>query len=259
DYQYYDWKRSSFGNYDVIKQCVKMEEAAEDADNELYSPISEFLKVHHFIYMTQFFGDIPYTEAVEEGVDFPKYDEQKDIYLDALKRLSDVNDQFANLQNSEDLLNGDIIYEGDLFKWQKLVNSYRLRILMDMSIKAENEGLGIKEEFREIVENPSENPIFLSNDDNGQLPFEDASGMRYYYYRSNDMTSSYHIEKSFVDKLKDRKDPRLFYFAEEKSDKSDVDENNPFSFYEGGDGSATIDENAQLAAQGKISRFNSAY
>src|SRR5699024_4244083 len=64
---------------------------------------------------------------------------------------------------------------------------------------------------------------------------------------------------SFVDKLKDRKDPRLFYFAEEKSDKSDVDENNPFSFYEGGDGSATIDENAQLAAQGKISRFNSAY
>src|SRR5690625_652442 len=73
NYQYYDWKRSSFGNYDVIKQAVKMEEAAEsEGTKAIYEPISKFVKIHNYLYMSSFFGDIPYFEAVEEGVDFPE-------------------------------------------------------------------------------------------------------------------------------------------------------------------------------------------
>lgn len=260
DYQYYDWKRSSFGNYDVIKQAVKMEEAAEaEGTKAIYEPISKFIKVQNYLYMSSFFGDIPYFKAVEEEIDFPEYDKQKDIYMDALKVLEEVNGELADLQSENSSLEGDIIYGGNILKWQKLINSYRLRTLMDMSIKTSDQELGIIEEFKAIIENPDDNPIMESNDDNALLPYQDDSGARYPYYKANDMSSSYYIEKYFVDRLKTNKDPRLFRFAEEKNDLSNVDKNDPFSFYEGADGSATVSTNADLAAEGKISRFNPHY
>ena len=53
---------------------------------------------------------------------------------------------------------GDIFYNGNFAKWRKLVNSYKLRILIALSKKEADADLKIKQRFTEIMGNPSSFP-----------------------------------------------------------------------------------------------------
>ncbi|WP_304156309.1 SusD/RagB family nutrient-binding outer membrane lipoprotein, partial [Mesonia mobilis] len=52
------------------------------------------------------------------------------------------------IANDETIL-GDVIYDGDKLKWRKLINSYYLRILMNLSKKENVAELNIKNRFNE--------------------------------------------------------------------------------------------------------------
>lgn len=261
DAQYYDWERGDFfDQYDAIKQVEKMNEAAEENDQEIYKIIGSFLKTYHFLNMSQHYGDIPYSEAVskedDEEIQSPAYDKQEDIFLDALDKLEQANQKLAE---TDETLDGDIIYEGDLTQWRKLINSYRLRVLMTLSKKANNGEFTIKQKFADIVENPGDNPIMESNDDNGALHYQDQSDTRYPFYKVNPFQTAYFMEESFVDRLKEKEDPRLFKIAEEKSNTDNVDEEDPFSYYEGLYGSDNTGDNSSKSGNGNASRLDPRY
>jgi hypothetical protein len=110
-------------------------------------------------------------------------------------------------------ITGDVIYGGDIQQWKKLINSFKLRVLMSLSKKENNAELNIKEHFRQIVENPQQYPIMTSNEDNAALPYVDRDGNRYPYFNNNSIKTAYYLDESFVNLLKERQDPRLFSFA----------------------------------------------
>lgn len=114
--------------------------------------------------VTDIFGDIPFSNA---GYGFqyleyikPKYDSQEEIYkflLEELKWCDENIDEAA--VNEEPFLTFktfDVIFNGDMLKWQKLANSLRLRYALRMSEK-EPELAG--EIIKEIVEN--ERPVLV--------------------------------------------------------------------------------------------------
>ena len=72
----------------VVKSIVDMELQlnAEEAPAEMHAIVS-ILKVMVFQRLTDLYGDVPYSEAgkaVTEGILYPKYDKQSDIYADML-------------------------------------------------------------------------------------------------------------------------------------------------------------------------------
>lgn len=78
------------------------------------------------------FGDIPYSDALKGETDknyTPKYDSQKDVFIGILKELEEAN---TLLKNVEARINGDIIYNGTASQWRKLVNAFRLKVLMTL-------------------------------------------------------------------------------------------------------------------------------
>lgn len=256
--QYYDWQRSSssFGNYDNIKQVQKMIGEAERTGSPVYKSLARFFRSYFFISLTETYGDIPYSEAVKDGIFYPKYDDQKSIYKDVLNELALANTELSKFNSN---ISGDLIYNGDLLKWRKLINSYRLRILMDLSKRADDSDLNVKKSFADIVNNPSQNPIMEGIGDSGALPFYNLVNNRYPYFNSNDLKTAYYMEQSFVDKLKKSKDPRLFKMAEKKTSTVGVMPDDPFSYYDGLYGSGDLGENSKRASDGLASRINPRY
>lgn len=254
--QYYNWQRGSFGVYDNIKQVQKMVEEANKKGGKEYIALARFFKSYYFISLSETFGDIPYSEAIDINNFFPKYDDQKTIYKSVLSELALANTELSNLNLT---IARDIVYEGNILKWRKLINSYRLRILMDLSKKVDDPDLNVKQVFASIVNNPTQNPIMEVSDNSGQLPFYNLVNNRYPFFNSNDLQTAYYMEQSFVDKLKNSKDPRLFMMAEKKTSTLGTTPNDPFSYYDGLYGSGDLGQNSTKASNGLASRINQRY
>lgn len=257
--QYYNWQRSGFGNYDYLKQVSKMVEEAENNELRIYTSLARFFNSYFIIGLTQTFGDIPYSEAIRatEGTFSPVYDTQEDIYLAVLNDLKSASDE---LTESEESILGDIIYDGNVLQWRKLINSYYLRVLLSLSAKTGNDQLDVVNRFREIVNNPSRYPLMDSNADNGALLFHNIETNRYPLFQNNGLQTAFYMEKTFVNRLKETEDPRLFSFAEitPNAKKQGLAEDD-FNAYEGLRGSAPLDENVQVTVAGDASRIASRY
>ena len=89
--------------------------------------------------VTDLYGDIFYTEGLrgQDGILFPKFDDQKDIYPALIQNLKDATQLLTDGKEALDKVS-DVMYAGDKTKWIKLANSLRLRLLMRVSGKIAN-------------------------------------------------------------------------------------------------------------------------
>jgi Starch-binding associating with outer membrane len=259
DEQYYNWQRAGFGRYNIMRQVVKMDEEAERLNLTNYRALALFFKSFHIIELSKIFGDVPYGDALQgaSGVFNPTYDPQEEIYTQVLNDLDAAN---GMLDEANGTITGDIIYDGEIAKWRKLINSFALRVLMSMSFKGGAVGTDVVNHFQAIFSNPSDYPIFESNADNASLVFKDLVGNRYPYFNSNGLKTAYYMEESFINMLTDFGDRRLFVFADRTPDAvSDGIPTSNFSAYGGLDGSAPLATNTNRVVAGEISKIHPRY
>ena len=232
-YQVYKWTRGGFDYYNNLRNVAKMKEEAAKGDQSAYEALALFFEAHYYYMLTMQFGDVPCSEAMQaetNGLYQPKYDSQETVLATVLAKLEEAN---TLLTDNNSIISGDIIYNGDLMKWRRLVNAYRLRVLMSLSNKQTVGSLDVKSTFARISQNE---PLMTSDADNGQLVFLDQQDDRYPYFNDSDFGSGRYMDSTYVAALATRKDPRLFAFctqtpAAEKAGLA-IDD---FSSYDGGD------------------------
>ena len=85
--------------------------------------------------MTDIWGDIPYSEALQGdlpgGPLKPKYDLQKDIYYGLLASLTTASTAMSTATDAG-LGTADLIFQGNSARWVKFANSLRARMAMRM-------------------------------------------------------------------------------------------------------------------------------
>jgi hypothetical protein len=168
----------SFGStedtYDILKYAIALQNNAGSTTNKYYA-LSQFFKAYAGIWLTERVGDIPFSQAGNPAILTPKYDTQHDVYKTALSLLSSANSIIAPLAAVSP--NTKLDATGDIFgltylQWQKLINTYTLRVLIDLSKRAsDNADLNITSSFATIVNNPTTYPIMTSNSDNLVYPY----------------------------------------------------------------------------------------
>jgi hypothetical protein len=208
----YNWNRSSFGAYENLMQVQRLQELAKDNPN--YQGVAKLFRAIYFSKLTETFGDIPYREALlaEQDIRKPAYDKQEDIYEGLLNELEEANEL---LQPANGTLDGDIIYAGNIVRWKKLVNAFRLRLLIHLSKREGQSKIKIKEQFNTIVSNRTRYPLMESSADNGQIVFNTTDPSNYYPTAGHlSVATLVSLEESFVKLLQDRQDPRLFSFGD---------------------------------------------
>ncbi len=201
NYTYYGtnqyWTGSASLNYGDLNNVLAMEAEARrlaGSDNNPYHALGLFMRAFFFVNMTEKVGDLPMKDALQ-GLSnpAPAYDSQKDIFKQSLVWLDSANTLLANEISSGFLeFSGDFYYKerinnplnggggrDALIEWQKVVNSYRLRVLIELSNKAASDAdLSVAAQFAAVVNNPAKYPIFTSNDDN--LEYVYNSSFNYY-------------------------------------------------------------------------------
>lgn len=138
--------------------------------NKSYMGISLICQSWIYSILTDTYGDIPYSQSnqAKDSLRYePKFDKQRDIYLDIFQKLEAANTLLSS--NTAIVAASDPVYYGNVARWRKFGNSLYLRLLLRVSGKAEVAADAIAK-IKEIVEtNTSAYPIIASNDESAIL------------------------------------------------------------------------------------------
>lgn len=203
--------------YNLLKLTNKMEEQAAvslNPERNSFKAIGKFFRAYTYIWLTQRVGDIP-TDESGLGLEnlTPQYSTQKEVYAKALQLLEDANTDLNALIptiNTATNISGDIYFNNDLKKWQKAINTYKLRVLISLSKRADDTAdLGIKQKFADVISNPTKYPIMTSNVDNLQFAYN-ASYNPYPITPNDFYNRNTNISSTFLQLLTTNEDPRTF-------------------------------------------------
>lgn len=236
--QYYIYNYNYYGNntydmgagadyYSTLKNVLLMESAATTTGGAAINPyeaMGKFFRAYFFSKMSLERGDIPMTQALQ-GLNnlTPKYDTQKAVMIQSLAWLESANADMTQLIANPSIggsglgatLGGDFMLGNSLAEWQKVVNTFRLRLLIQLSKKATDPDLNVPSQFNSIVTNPTKYPLMTSAADNLQYTFVAPSN---YYPQNPDnfgqSGSRQNSSATYIGLLTQLKDPRVFVTAE---------------------------------------------
>jgi hypothetical protein len=191
------------GLQQIIDICkTNPTDAALSGDVQNQMGVARTLKAWGFQIMTDFWGDIPYSEAFTDKA-FPKYDTQEAIYTDLLKELKEAA---AQLDATKGAIKGDAVFNGDIAKWKKFANSLRVRVATRM---ADRNWAVSKTAIEEAVTGG----VFTGNADNALFGYLSGVPNNNPLNEDRKTRQDFASSKTIVDTLKSLSDPRLSSYA----------------------------------------------
>ncbi|RYZ28867.1 MAG: SusD/RagB family nutrient-binding outer membrane lipoprotein [Chitinophagaceae bacterium] len=173
--------------------------------------VAKILKAYIFWFLTDRWGDIPYSDALKGRDNFtPKYDKQQDIYNSLFKLLDEASASIVT--GSTNNIKNDIMYNGDMSKWKKFANTVRMLMALRLSKVDATKGAA---EFNTAIANG----VMTANSDNFTYQhLADANNENFWYTQMNRMGRLwYAVSKPLVDTMQSTADPRLPVFADKNS------------------------------------------
>ena len=211
-----------FNSYLVLKNVAQMETEVTSRGGAALNPyeaVGRFIKAWYFYNMTSLMGDVPLTQALQApAVSNPTYTPQEQVFLYVLNQLDSANnDLTALIANNDNSLSAaqDIYYGGDLTKWRKAVNSFKLRVLVALSPKASDATLNVPAQFANILNNPSKYPIFTGENDDLAFVYNPGGSNTFSTYPFNpsnfgSIAGRFNMAYTYVNALTTISDPRVF-------------------------------------------------
>jgi len=122
--------------------------ATEEGNNNVIA-ISLILMANEFSSLTNTFGDIPFSEALQ-GADniTPKYDSQEDIYQEIFRMLDEAVQLIGSTGIASGLGQSDLVYRGDMQAWRRLANGLKARNLLNQR----NQVPGMESEILSLID-----------------------------------------------------------------------------------------------------------
>lgn len=118
---FYGWYQGPMINLQTVIETAT-------ADNQI--AVAKILKAYYAWNLTDRWGDLPYSEALQGAANFtPAYDRQEEIYAQLFAELREAHDQINPAIN----LTSDIMYGGNMMRWQRFANTVRLLMALRLS------------------------------------------------------------------------------------------------------------------------------
>jgi hypothetical protein len=221
NYNYYDnneynWTYGTF-RYLVLNDVNRMELEAEKQglpEINAYSVLARFFRAYYYYDMTMLMGDLPLSEALA-SLETPVYTSQKEIFAWILEELKTANNEANEIMDlPEASLQGDFMLGNSLAAWQKIINAFHIRVLIQLSMQEQDADLDIPTHFDEIMNLPEVFPLPESPADNLQYIFNDIN--KYPFNKDNFgfYATRYNTAATYLNTLTSIRDPRTFVTAE---------------------------------------------
>ena len=176
----YDWSNQDWsGNYGILRNAEELLNKSRTLGLEFHEGAALVLKAYNFGLIADLWGDAPYSKALKGelgGANLkPAFDSQKDIYIGILASLDTANTLLSKGQSEYKEINSmqDVLYHGEVAKWQKLANSLALRYYMRISAK---EPAIAQAGIEKIATHPDQYPVMLDAADDAGFGYVGNSG-----------------------------------------------------------------------------------
>jgi hypothetical protein len=202
------WEFTSYTN--VMNNARDLDQRATENGNTAYAGIAKTLYAFNLGVATDLWGDIPFSEAFDPLNTQPAYDAQEDVYAAVFDLLNQAIADFD--ANSVQTPGGDdLLYGGDLQKWDRLAHTLLARFHMHLTSAPGNTAQDRAQQALDALQNG-----FQSNADDADFQYLDAVGSENPWYQftiDSKWVVSRQLSKQYVDLLKTRQDPRLMVQA----------------------------------------------
>jgi len=198
-----------------------MNPLAEEAGQFTHIAIGQILEAYVMMSMVDFFGDIPYSEAVSGGTGIlnPIIDSGASIYQAADQLLLDA---IANLNKDELVLpTNDLFYNGNESKWIRAANTMRLKLYLQTRL-ANDGDFGASKSTSIINSLIAANQLILNSSDDLQFQWATSNAApdsRHPYFAANfdgqGPSSDFYMSNYYMNLLAnqyDNPDPRIRYY-----------------------------------------------
>ncbi len=170
--------------------------------------VARILKAYFFWWLTDRYGDIPYTEALQAPEVYnPKYDTQQDVYYALFQELKEAA---AQIETEKGAVVGDILLGGDMAMWKKFANTTRLYMALRLIKNDFEKG---KAEFNEalaagVLDSQDDNIFYsyIAGDPNNYNPW--------YVNYSVSLRNDFAISNTMTNYMQPLSDPRLPVYGE---------------------------------------------
>ncbi len=174
-YQTYNFAETVFNNsWGQLYQALITAKQIKDtygANNPYYNGMANVIMVMNWALLTDLFGDIPFSEALQGGDNLqPKFDSQEDVYAGMLALLDEAISNFAADPDANIVFPDvdDLFYAGDIASWTKLAHSLKARYMNRLSKKGSYDPAGILSELSMGIASTGDDMIAPHGDGNAQ-------------------------------------------------------------------------------------------
>lgn len=195
---FYGWYQGPLMNLQAVIDAEELEGSEGPVANQ--KAIAKILKGYIFWNLTDRWGDIPYSEALMGSENFtPVYDTQESIYDNIFALLKEAESEIVSGSVSS-----DIIYNGDMEKWQKF--SSTVRLLMALRLSEVDPAKGAQE-FNDAINSG----VMTSNADNMVFShLAEANHQSYWYGQVVDQNREWWaLTTHLIEEMLPYEDPRL--------------------------------------------------
>ncbi len=193
---------TSIGNN--LKQAIKIAESSTPRNNNAAAQCKVIMALVYYELAT-LYGDVPYTEAFNSEIAYPKFDPQQTVLNGVIATLDEALAQFEPASTVK-ISDYDLFYAGNIDKWIRLSKSLKLRTLMTMVDKDPTKATAIGAMM-------TAGGMVNSAADNFFVPFQNIQGKWNPKYdianRYNGNLNFFFASKYVTDYMDPMNDPRL--------------------------------------------------
>lgn len=191
----------------IVEASVELSQGEKDARLAQL----EVIEVYAWQVLVDTFGDIPYSQALQaQKFPLPAYDDAATIYEDLIARIMVAQDQ---IDAGQGFVDADVLYKGDMAKWDKFASSLLLRLGMRLS--EVNPSLA-----KEAATAAMEDGVFMSNSDTAQLIYTSTTPNTNPLWEDlvQSGRSDFVVANTVVDYLNALEDPRRSAYFDDNLD-----------------------------------------
>lgn len=198
----------------VLMDGKQIQQLSDEGGYNHYNGISKAIEAYALMFLTDMFGDVPYTESFQ-GTNLlqPKFDTQESIYNSVFTLLDEARDFLALDDGGLAVGGADLIYGGDTGKWIKFCNVLEARGKLHLA-KVDNSN------YQSALA-ALDKGAFADRSEEARFQFGASSSEAAPWFQYLDQRTDTQVGDSYVALMNSLEDPRAATFGFEHSSAGD--------------------------------------
>lgn len=186
----------------ILNEAKNIMTETDPATDGAYHGIAKFIYAWTFAHVTDMWGAVPFTDALDPTIREPRYDEQKFVYENVHRLLDEAIADMQRQQIRTPTTN-DLLYAGDMTRWVRLARTVQARHQLRLAYApGENAAQRAQKALDALAGG------FTSNADDADFSYPGGEHARNPLWTFQELPQ-FRASEYFVQLLQARADPRL--------------------------------------------------